>query len=159
MNITELSNTTERVLESLRELTIAEECRKLEDDMYLIEQADNDLFIILTLASTFTITSYIRLLSCAGYFPSAWMRTLAYASLVLSFLAGFGAVLAKQWLNRYKTDRRRGLLKQRGVQRRMKIDKLEKSYLPAVLQAFFVFLLISMLLLWLSLSGNVLTGR
>ncbi|KAG2073266.1 hypothetical protein BDR04DRAFT_1095157 [Suillus decipiens] len=98
---------------------------------------------------------YIYLPSYAGCPSSAWLKSLAYASLAFSVLAVIGAVLAKQWLDSYMAGRRQDSLEER-IRRRMKMDKLEQSYFPAVLQAFFVFVPISILLFSLSVCGNLL---
>ncbi|KAG2040400.1 hypothetical protein BDR03DRAFT_1089823 [Suillus americanus] len=74
--------------------------------------------------------------SSTGYSPSTiWIQTLAYASLAFSVLAAFGAVLGKQWLHSYMTNRGRGTLEERGT--------------------FLVLLQISLLLFGLSLSANM----
>jgi len=87
--------------------------------------------------------------------PTVWMQTLLYASLSLSLLAAFGAVLGKQWLNSYKAARGRGSLQERGLQRQRKLDGLERWRLQTVLRSFLVFLQIAFLLFGLSLSANM----
>ncbi|OAX32877.1 hypothetical protein K503DRAFT_570972, partial [Rhizopogon vinicolor AM-OR11-026] len=77
-----------------------------------------------------------NLSSSTGYSTSTvWMQTLAYASLSLSLLAAFGAVMGKQWLNSYKAARGRGTLQDRGLQRQRKLDGLEHWHLKKVLEA------------------------
>jgi hypothetical protein len=96
-------------------------------------------------------------LSSSTGFPSSmvWVQTLAYASLAFSVLAAFGAVLGKQWLHSYTTNRGRGTLEERGIERQMKLDGAEYFRLQAILQAFLVLLQISLLLFGLSLSANM----
>ncbi|KAG1838912.1 hypothetical protein DFJ58DRAFT_860689, partial [Suillus subalutaceus] len=96
------------------------------------------------------------LTSSTGYSPSMiWIQTLAYASLAFSVLAAFGAVLGKQWLHYYMTNRGRGTLEERGVDRQMKLDGIKCFRLKIVLQTFLVLLQISLLLFGLSLSANM----
>ncbi|OAX32876.1 hypothetical protein K503DRAFT_804850 [Rhizopogon vinicolor AM-OR11-026] len=87
------------------------------------------------------------------------MQTLAYASLSLSLLAAFGAVMGKQWLNSYKAARGRGTLQDRGLQRQRKLDGLELWHLKKVLEAFLALLQISLLLFGLSLSAYMFTRQ
>jgi hypothetical protein len=91
--------------------------------------------------------------------PTVWMQTLLYASLSLSLLAAFGAVMGKQWLNSYKAARGRGSLQERGMQRQRKLDGLERWRLRTVLGSFLVLLQISLLLFGLSLSANMWTQQ
>ncbi|KAG1886676.1 hypothetical protein F4604DRAFT_1675549 [Suillus subluteus] len=84
-----------------------------------------------------------------------WIQTLAYASLAFSILAAFGAVLGKQWLHYYMTNRGRGTLEERSVDRQMKLDGIKCFRLKIVLQTFLVLLQISLLLFSLSLSANM----
>jgi len=91
--------------------------------------------------------------------PTVWMQTLLYASLSLSLLAAFGAVMGKQWLNSYKAARGRGSLQERGLQRQRKLDGLERWRLQTVLKSFLVLLQISLLLFGLSLSANMWTQQ
>jgi hypothetical protein len=94
--------------------------------------------------------------SSTGFPPSIiWVQTLAYASLAFSVLAAFGAVLGKQWLHSYMTNRGRGTLEERGIERQMKLDGAEYFRLQNILQAFLVLLQISLLLFGLSLSANM----
>ncbi|KAG2340402.1 hypothetical protein BDR05DRAFT_544480 [Suillus weaverae] len=79
-----------------------------------------------------------NLSSSTGYSSStAWMQTLAYASLAFSVLVAFGG---KQWLDSYKAARGRGTLEERGKERQIKPDGLENFHLRTVLQAFLVLL-------------------
>src|ERR1700709_2030928 len=76
-----------------------------------------------------------NLSSSTSYSSSiAWTQALAYASLVFSVLAAFGAVMGKQWLNSYKAARERGSLEERGMKRQWKLDTLESWHLKAVLK-------------------------
>ncbi|KAG2139293.1 hypothetical protein DEU56DRAFT_325785, partial [Suillus clintonianus] len=58
--------------------------------------------------------------------PSAttiWIQMIAYASLSMSLLAAFGAVLGKQWLGYYKSNRYgRGSQEERGKRRQETFD-------------------------------------
>ena len=98
--------------------------------------------------------------SSTGYSSSTvWMQTLAYASLSLSLLAAFGAVMGKQWLHSYIARRGQGSLEYRGLQRQRKLDHLEKWRLQTVLGGFIVLLQIALLLFGLSLSANMFTRQ
>jgi hypothetical protein len=97
-----------------------------------------------------------HLSSSTSYSSSiAWTQALAYASLVFSVLAAFGAVMGKQWLNSYKAARERGSLEERGMKRQWKLDRLESWHLKAVLKTFLILLQISLLLFALSLSATM----
>ena len=66
-----------------------------------------------------------------------WSQSLAYASLSLSLLAAFGAMLGKQWLAHYKSNRfGHGSLEERGRHRQNKLYGLEVWQLDAVLRSF-----------------------
>ena len=87
-----------------------------------------------------------------------WSQPLAYASLSLSLLGAFGAVLGKQWLAYYKLTRfGHGSLEERGIRRQNKLQGLEVWHLDAVLQSFPVLLQISLLIFAVALSGYVWT--
>lgn len=82
---------------------------------------------------------------------TVWIQTLGYVSLTLSLMAAAGAFFGKKWLNRYQEGQERGLPKERGIQRQMKMDRLERFYLPAISHTIFALLLISLLLFSVSL--------
>jgi len=82
------------------------------------------------------------------------MQAFAYASLAFSLLAAFGAVLGKQWLSYYKTNRYvRGSLEERCKQRHRKFQGLETWKFEHVLQTFPDLLKISLFLFGLSLGS------
>ncbi|KAG2138580.1 uncharacterized protein EDB93DRAFT_1090530, partial [Suillus bovinus] len=88
--------------------------------------------------------------------PTLWIQTIAYASLSMSLLAAFGAVLGKQWLGYYKSNRYgRGSQEERGKRRQEKFDGLVTWYFDAVVQSFPVLLQISLLLFGIALSANI----
>lgn len=74
--------------------------------------------------------------------PTAvWSQVIAYASLALSLIAAFGAVLAKQWLGHYKTNRYdRGSLGNQCKQRHRKFRELMDKGFEDALQSFTVLL-------------------
>lgn len=83
-----------------------------------------------------------------------WMQVLAYMSLTFSLLAAFGAVLGKQWLSHYKTNRfDRGRLGDRCQHRHRKFEELKKRSFEHVLHSFPVLLQISLVLFILSLAA------
>ena len=89
-----------------------------------------------------------------------WSQPLAYASLSLSLLAAFGAILGKQWLAHYKSTRfGHGSLEERGLQRQNKLHGLERWRLDAVLQSFPVLLQLSLLIFAVALSAYVWTQQ
>ncbi|KAG1785817.1 uncharacterized protein HD556DRAFT_1279221 [Suillus plorans] len=88
--------------------------------------------------------------------PTLWIQTIAYASLSTSLLAAFGAVLGKQWLGYYKSNRYgRGSQEERGKRRQEKFDGLVTWYFDAVVQLFPVLLQISLLLFGIALGANL----
>ena len=93
----------------------------------------------------------------AGYSSSAvWSQSLAYASLLLSLLAAFGAILGKQWLGYYKSNRHgHGSLEERGRRRQQKMEALKTWYFDAVVQSFPALLQVSLFLFGASLSINM----
>lgn len=93
----------------------------------------------------------------AGYSSSAvWAQSLAYASLLLSLLAAFGAILGKQWLGYYKSNRYgHGSLEERGRRRQQKMEALRTWYFDAVVQSFPALLQVSLFLFGASLSINM----
>ena len=89
-----------------------------------------------------------------------WSQPLAYASLSLSLLAAFGAVLGKQWLAHYKSTRfGHGSLEERGLQRQNKLHELERWGFDAVLQSFPVLLQLALLIFAIALSAYVWTQQ
>ncbi|KAG1726475.1 hypothetical protein EDB19DRAFT_226478, partial [Suillus lakei] len=85
---------------------------------------------------------------------------IAYASLSMSLLAAFGAVLGKQWLGYYKSNRYgRGSQEERGKRRQETFDGLITWYFDAVVQSFPVLLQISLLLFGIALSANMWTEQ
>ncbi|KAG1834898.1 hypothetical protein EV424DRAFT_532044 [Suillus variegatus] len=74
----------------------------------------------------------------------------------MSLLAAFGAVLGKQWLGYYKSNRYgRGSEEERGKRRQEKFDGLVTWYFDAVVQSFPVLLQISLLLFGIALGANM----
>ncbi|KAG1742133.1 hypothetical protein EDB19DRAFT_673428 [Suillus lakei] len=93
----------------------------------------------------------------AGYSSSdVWAQSLAYASLLLSLFAAFGAILGKQWLGYYKSNRHgQGSLEERGRRRQQKMEALRTWYFDAVVQSFSALLQVSLFLFGTSLSINM----
>jgi hypothetical protein len=88
--------------------------------------------------------------------PVLRIQTVAYASLSMSLLAAFGAVLGKQWLGYYKSSRYgSGSQEERGKHRQEKFDGLVTWYFDAVVQSFPVLLQISLLLFGVALGANI----
>ncbi|KAG1761399.1 hypothetical protein EDD22DRAFT_779824 [Suillus occidentalis] len=84
------------------------------------------------------------------------IQSIAYASLSFSLLAAFGAVLGKQWLGYYKSQRYgRGSQEERAKRRQEKFDGIVTWYFDAVVQSFPVLLQISLLLFGIALSANM----
>ncbi|KAG1745040.1 uncharacterized protein EDB91DRAFT_173492 [Suillus paluster] len=84
------------------------------------------------------------------------IQTIAYASLSMSLLAAFGAVLGKQWLGYYKSNRYgRGSQEERGKRRQEKFDGIITWYFDGVVQSFPILLQISLLLFGIALSANI----
>ncbi|KAG2146358.1 hypothetical protein DEU56DRAFT_853453, partial [Suillus clintonianus] len=91
---------------------------------------------------------------------TVWIQMIAHASLSMSLLAAFGAVLGKQWLGYYKSNRYgRGSQEERGSRRQDKFDGLMAWYFIAVVQSFPVLLQISLLLFGIALSANLWTQQ
>jgi hypothetical protein len=89
-----------------------------------------------------------------------WIQIIAYASLSMSFLAAFGAVLGKQWLGYYKSNRYgRGSQEERGKRRQEMFDGIVTWYFDAVVQSFPVLLQISLLLFGIALGANIWTEQ
>ncbi|KAG2147484.1 uncharacterized protein EDB93DRAFT_1226688 [Suillus bovinus] len=88
--------------------------------------------------------------------PTLWIQSIAYASLSMSLLAAFGAVLGKQWLGYYKSNRYgRGSQEERGKRRQEKFDGLVTWYFDAVVQSFPILLQISLFLFGIALSAHI----
>jgi hypothetical protein len=84
------------------------------------------------------------------------IQMIAYASLSLSLLAAFGAVLGKQWIGYYKSKRYgRGSQEERGKHRQEMFDGLVTWYFDAVVQSFPVLLQISLLLFEVALGAHM----
>ncbi|KAG2151238.1 uncharacterized protein EDB93DRAFT_306889 [Suillus bovinus] len=84
------------------------------------------------------------------------IQMVVYASLSMSLLAAFGAVLGKQWLGYYKTKRYgRGSQEDQGKRRQEKFEGLVAWYFDAVVQSFPVLLQISLLLFGVALGANM----
>ncbi|KIK34588.1 hypothetical protein CY34DRAFT_97707, partial [Suillus luteus UH-Slu-Lm8-n1] len=84
------------------------------------------------------------------------IQSIAYASLFFSLLAAFSAVLGKQWLGYYKSQRYgRGSQEERAKCRQEKFDGIVRWHFEAVLQSFSVLLQISLLLFGIVLSANM----
>jgi hypothetical protein len=112
--------------------------------------------LIQIIADPNAVHAISNLSSSTSYSSStAWTQALAYASLVFSVLAAFGAVMGKQWLSSYKAARERESLEERGMKRQWKLDRLENWHLKAVLRTFFILLQIALLLFGLSLSATM----
>ncbi|KAH8081335.1 hypothetical protein BXZ70DRAFT_901246 [Cristinia sonorae] len=88
--------------------------------------------------------------------PSAsivWFQTLLYASLVCSLMAALGAVLAIQWLSRYKAVDERGTVEHRGMLRQKKFDGLRAWGFRTFLEALPILLQFSLLLFSVSICA------
>ncbi|KAG1820658.1 hypothetical protein EV424DRAFT_1402548, partial [Suillus variegatus] len=95
-------------------------------------------------------------LIAAGSTPAVRIQMIAYASLSMSLLAAFGAVLGRQWLGYYKFYRYgRGSLESRGKRRQEMYDGLITWYFDAVVQSFPVLLQISVLLFEIALGAHM----
>lgn len=80
------------------------------------------------------------------------VQTLLYASLAVSLLAAFLAMLGKQWLNRYDHIEKRGSLIDRSRNRQMKLDGMETWGFSFVMEGLPLMLQIGLLLLGCALS-------
>ncbi|KAG2054225.1 hypothetical protein BDR06DRAFT_884423 [Suillus hirtellus] len=88
--------------------------------------------------------------------PTLWIQTIAYASLSMSLLAAFGAVLGMQWLGYYKSKRYgRGSQEQQGKRRQEQFDGIVTWYFDGVVQSFPVLLQISLLLFGIALGAKL----
>ncbi|KAG1820659.1 hypothetical protein EV424DRAFT_1322923, partial [Suillus variegatus] len=86
------------------------------------------------------------------------IQMIAYASLSMSLLAAFGAVLGRQWLGYYKFYRYgygRGSLENRGKSRQEMFDGLVTWYFDAVVQSFPILLQVSVLLFEIALGAHM----
>ncbi|TCD68664.1 hypothetical protein EIP91_010186 [Steccherinum ochraceum] len=88
-----------------------------------------------------------------------WVQSLLYSSLACSLFAALGAVLGKQWLNRYSSVGERGTLADRGKERQRKLRGLQDWHFHRVLEALPVLLQISLLLFGLALSAFMWTQQ
>ncbi|OJA16311.1 hypothetical protein AZE42_03366 [Rhizopogon vesiculosus] len=123
----------------------------------------NTLLVQLTLVTLYgsSAPQPLILSPSTGYSSDFWTQALAYASLAFSLLAAFGAVMGKQWLGYYKTNRygRSGSLEDRCKQRHRKFQKLESWQLENVLQAFTVLIQMSLFLFAMSLGAAMWTQQ
>jgi hypothetical protein len=84
------------------------------------------------------------------------IQMIAYASLSMSLLAAFAAVLGKQWIGYYKSNRYgRGSQEERGKHRQDMFDGLATWYFNTVVQSFPVLLQISLLLFEIALGAHM----
>lgn len=113
--------------------------------------------LILLVANGTSAPQSITLPQPAGYSSSnVWAQSLAYASLLLSLFAAFGAILGKQWLGYYKSNRYgHGSMEERGRRRQQKMEALRTWYFDAVVQSFPALLQLSLFLFGASLSINM----
>lgn len=113
--------------------------------------------LILLAANGTSAPQSITLPQPAGYSSSnVWAQSLAYASLLLSLFAAFGAILGKQWLGYYKSNRYgHGSMEERGRRRQQKMEALRTWYFDAVVQSFPALLQVSLFLFGASLSINL----
>jgi hypothetical protein len=84
------------------------------------------------------------------------IQMVTYASLSMSLLAAFRAILGKQWLGYYKLNRYgRSSQEEWGKHRQAKFNGLITWYFDAVMQSFPVLLQISLLLFGIALGANM----
>ncbi|KAG2346078.1 hypothetical protein BDR05DRAFT_929126 [Suillus weaverae] len=84
------------------------------------------------------------------------IQSIAYASLSFSLLAAFGAMLCKQWLGYYKSQRYgRGSEEDRLKNRQAMFDGINTWHFDAVVKSFPVLLQISLLLFGIALSATM----
>jgi len=109
----------------------------------------------ITLINSSSTQSPILYPSIDPYYSSKiWTQALAYTSLVFSLFTAFGAVMGKQWLSYYKTNRYGdGPLEDRCKQRHRKFQMLETWHFEHVLQSFTILIQISLLLFAMSLAA------
>ena len=122
----------------------------------------NILLVQLTMITLYGPSAALPLMlsSSTDYSSKFWTLALAYASLAFSLLAAFGAVLGKQWLGYYKTNRYdRGSLADRCKQRHRKFQKLQKWKFENVLQSFTVLIQLSLFLFGISLGVAMWTKQ
>ncbi|KAG2356368.1 hypothetical protein BDR07DRAFT_452815 [Suillus spraguei] len=119
--------------------------------------------LILLVANGTSAPQRIMLPQPAGYSSSnVWAQSLAYASLLLSLFAAFGAILGKQWLGYYKSNRHgHGSIEERGRRRQQKMEALRTWYFDAVVQSFPALLqqqTIARVIIYITLFGVTLYG-
>lgn len=88
-----------------------------------------------------------------------WVQCLLYTSLACSLFAALGAVLGKQWLNRYSSVDEHGSLEERCKRRHRKFASMEEWHFRRVLEALPVLLQLSLLLFGLALSAFMFTRQ
>ncbi|TCD68770.1 hypothetical protein EIP91_009783 [Steccherinum ochraceum] len=88
-----------------------------------------------------------------------WVQCLLYTSLACSLFAALGAVLGKQWLNRYNSVDEHGSLEERCRTRHRKFTAMEEWHFRRVLEALPVLLQLSLLLFGLALSAFMFTRQ
>ncbi|KAH8100076.1 hypothetical protein BXZ70DRAFT_202285 [Cristinia sonorae] len=84
-----------------------------------------------------------------------WVQSVLYASLACSLLVALGAVLGKQWINRYDTFAERGSEEDLCIQRQRKYDALRDWHFHTMLEGLFILLQLSLLLFSLALSAVI----
>ncbi|KAG1866908.1 hypothetical protein F4604DRAFT_1585203, partial [Suillus subluteus] len=116
---------------------------------------------ILNIPDGHSATQPMIRLSSTGFSSSKlWMQVLMYASLALTLLAAYGAVMGKQWLGHYKTTHfGGGSIQDRYEQRHCKFQELKAWQFKNVLWSFPVLLQISLLLFALSLGAMLWTQQ
>lgn len=89
-----------------------------------------------------------------------WIQTLAYTSLSISLLASLGAVIAKQWLEYFRTSRfGQGPLDDRCKRRQRKLDGLETWQVDAIIAILPSFLQLALLFFGIALSADIWTQQ
>ncbi|THH28725.1 hypothetical protein EUX98_g5467 [Antrodiella citrinella] len=82
-----------------------------------------------------------------------WVQSLLYASLACSLFAALGAVMGKQWLNRYSSIGERGTIADRCKDRQRKLEGLQVWHFRTVLELLPILLQASLLLFGTSICG------
>ena len=80
------------------------------------------------------------------------VQAILFASLVISLLSAFLAMLGKQWLNRYASTDMRGSAVERSQNRQRKLDGIVTWYFDSVMESLPLMLQIALLLLGCALS-------
>jgi Family of unknown function (DUF6535) len=80
------------------------------------------------------------------------VQCLLYTSLVASLIAAFGAMLGKQWINRYSRVDNRGSLEDRSRDRQRKFDGMMKWRFNWIMESLPLMLQAALLLLGVALS-------